>query len=111
MEEREDRAYDNLETKVLDSDGYKRQMLKIRNERVELTRLLELANHSINDTFMETAKSILELAIDAKTLWKLRSREERLNFLKRVCSNAKLDASTVRLGCYRSEYDHLSHTH
>lgn len=96
LEGREDRAYENLEAGVLDSDSYKRQFDRIRSDRNELTHLLEKAQHSINDSLMEDVKSILELAIDAKSLWKMRNHEERINFLKRVCSNATLNESSVR---------------
>jgi hypothetical protein len=96
LEQKEDKAGDLLMTGAFDAESYKTRIQKIRNERDEYTRNLERAQLSINDSFMETVKTIFELAIDAKKLWNLRSREERLSFLKRVCSNPKLDASTVR---------------
>ena len=62
------------------TEAYKKQIQKVRDDRDEYTRLLEQAQHSINDAFMETATTIIELAIDAKKLWKLRNAEERLAF-------------------------------
>jgi hypothetical protein len=45
---------------------------------------------------METAKTVLELATSAKSLWISRSAYERREFLNKVLSNPILDGLTVR---------------
>lgn len=44
----------------------------------------------------ETAKTILELATSAKSLWISKSHQERRDFLDMVLSNPILDGLTVR---------------
>jgi len=44
---------------------------------------------------MSSVKEVFELAINAKLLWKKLNRQERLEYLKRVCSNQTLDGLTV----------------
>lgn len=68
LEPREDAFADLLANGSMTVDQYKRQMQRIREQRDEFTIQLEHVQHSINDAFMETAHSILELAIDAKKL-------------------------------------------
>jgi hypothetical protein len=45
---------------------------------------------------IETAKTVLELATSAKSLWIDRSAYERREFLNKVLSNPILDGLTVR---------------
>ena len=45
---------------------------------------------------VETAKTVLELARDAKSLWKVKSPKERKEFLSAILSNPVLDGATVR---------------
>lgn len=96
LEQREDRIYDDYTQSVLDEDGYRRQLRRIREERSHFTNLLTEADQTIADAGMETAKSILELATNAKLLWKRLQPIERRNLLERVLSNQVLDGLTVR---------------
>ena len=95
LERQEDRLYLDLRSDVIDDDGYGRRLRKIREERDHLSRLLECNSEAINDVFTETAKSIIELAIDAKSLWKNALPVERLSYLKKICSNQTLDGVTI----------------
>lgn len=56
---------------------------------------LERLNCDISDAGMTAVKRVFELAINAKDLWKTMNREERLDYLKKVCSNPTLDALTI----------------
>jgi hypothetical protein len=49
----------------------------------------------LSDTGYDTAKSILELATEPKSLWLQRSPQERKHFLEKLLSNPMLDAKTV----------------
>ena len=96
LEEKEDHLYDSYQAQILDAEGYRRQVLKVRGQRSELTELMGAAHLKISDAGMESAKSILELATDAESLWKTRSPQERVQFLKLILSNQVLDGATIR---------------
>ena len=49
----------------------------------------------ITDVSMETAKTILELATNAESLWKMASPQERKEFLEQLLSNPVLNGTTV----------------
>ena len=68
----------------------------LETERNEIVSLLRQAQLRINGRMKENAKSILELAINAKSLWKERSPQERLTFLKLILSNPTWDGLSVR---------------
>lgn len=96
LESREDEVYVDFRKGILDEIGYKRQIQRVREERSRFTRLLEAANNGIDDAYLETAKSILELATNAKLLWKSRSPTERKERLSAILSNQVLDGLNVR---------------
>jgi site-specific DNA recombinase len=96
LERKEDEAYDHFIKGILDKEAYQRQITKVRKERSEFTALLEQANLAITDAILETAKSILELASQAKSLWLSRAPAERRNLLDRILSNPVLEGATVR---------------
>ena len=96
LESAEDDLYKDFRRGILDEEGYHRQIANVRSERTRFTNLLEKAQLHINDVTGETFKSILQLATDAKSLWKNQSDVERANMLKKLLSNQELDGSTVR---------------
>ncbi len=73
-----------------------RQVKQVREERLRITEQLKHAQLAISDAGMETAKSILELSISAKSLWEKRSPLERRELLNELLSNPVLDGVTVR---------------
>lgn len=95
LEQREDEIYDDFKNKILDSDGYERQLKRVRVERAEFTNTLEKLQLELQDSFMETAQSILELAKDAKTLWLSRAPMERRMFLDKILSNPVLNGANI----------------
>lgn len=80
---------------ILDDPGYRRQVRRIRAERDDYTEQLEALNIAISDAGMSSVKEVIELAMNAKSLWKGMNRQERLEYLKRVCLNQTLDGLTV----------------
>ena len=96
LEVREDKLYDDLHAGVIDKSGYKRQLDRIRDDRRRFTNLLEQSQLAISDACMVTARKILGLATQAKSLWNLGTQEERMEYLKNVCSDPVLDGVTVR---------------
>lgn len=57
---------------------------------------LERLNLAISDEAMVSVKKVFELAINAKQLWKSMNRENRLEYLKEVCSNPTLEGLTLQ---------------
>ncbi len=68
----------------------------MRSERKRFSHQLEEAQVQITDAGIETAKTTIELAKSAKTLWNDATVEERMQILKRVLSNPVLDGPTLR---------------
>lgn len=95
LEEKEDRTYDRRDAGEISNEDYQRQITRIRKERHQYTKLLEQANLMITDASMETAKSILELATNAESLWKTATPQERKEFLEQLLSNPVLNGTTV----------------
>ncbi len=96
IEVKEDNLIELLQNGTIDEKTYSRQLNKLRAKRDEFTLLLESVNKNITNAGMETVKSTIELAKNAKSLWLKRSPQEKLEFLKMVLSNPVLDVSTVR---------------
>ena len=96
LEGAEDELYKDFRRGILDEESYHRQIANVRSERTRFTNLLEKAQLNINEVTGETFKSILQLATDAKSLWKKQSDVERANMLKMLLSNQELDGASVR---------------
>lgn len=95
MNEKEDELYTDMKRSLIDEDMYHRQIENVRKERERLSQLLNDLNSTVLDTYLVTAKEILELAKDAKTLWKSRSVEEKVDFLKKILWNSKMTGTTI----------------
>ena len=96
LEGKEDEAYNDFKVGVLDEGGYKRQITRVRDERRHFESEIKRLTLTISDEAMVSVKKVFELAINAKELYKSMSREERLEYLKTVCSNATLDGLTLQ---------------
>lgn len=96
LEGKEDECYQDLKLGILDDAGYQRQLARVRKERERFTDLMAQAQEEIDDAYLVTAKKILELAKNAKSLWLSRTLEERRDFLEKLLSNRVLDAPSVR---------------
>ena len=94
-EGREDELYGDLKRGILTEEMYQRQISAVRSERARLTDLIITLQSSVTDTYLHTAQEILELARDAKTLWKSRPREERAEFLKKILWNPRITGRTI----------------
>jgi hypothetical protein len=95
LEKQEDSAYEDMKNGLLEDKQYRRQIQKIRDERDDYNRQLEQLNLSISDAGMVAVKKVFELAINAKTLWNSMDRQERVEYLKKVCSNPTLNDLTL----------------
>ena len=96
LEGHEDKLYDLLVAGTIDREGFNRQIKRIRSNRASLADQLEALQKSLTSIVAETAKSILELAISAKSKWISTSAQERRQLLDKILSNPILDGLTVQ---------------
>lgn len=95
LERKEDELYDDLKRSLVDEATYHRRIQKIRDERCHFTGQLERGQEQIATAFYQTSDKILELAKNAESLWKERTPQERVDFLKSILSNQTLDGVTI----------------
>ena len=95
-EKTEDCLYDDLHKGLLDEQGYKRQVERVRKERQELTETIGKAHQDVTGAALITAKKILELARKAPDLYLRATPQERRDLLAKILSNPVLDGTTVR---------------
>ncbi len=95
LERNEDEAYEDFKKAFLNEEAYKRRLEKIREQRGYFSELLKQANISVTQAALENAKSILELANQAKSLWLEMSPIERRNLLDTILSNPRLNGPTL----------------
>ena len=93
---REDRIIDMYHDGLLTPESFKRQQERIRGEQDELVRQLRALQRSLTDSVYETCKTVIELAIHAKSLWITQSPEERKKVLDMILSNPTLNGTNVQ---------------
>ncbi len=96
LERKEDRAYDNYDQGVIDRPNYEHQINRIRKERSHFTDLMEKTQGMIHEAVGETVESILQLATNAESLWKLATPVERRKLLEQLLYNPVLEGVSVR---------------
>ena len=97
LEGKEDIAYNDFKQDILDEAGYKRQIERIRGQRQHFENEIERLTLTISDEAMISVQKVFELATNAKALYISMNREERLEYLKKVCSNPTLDGLTLQV--------------
>lgn len=96
LEVKRNQLFDLFLAKTISEEEYRRQSNRITEEHRYNTTLLEKSQIAISDAWKVTAQKVLELATRAKTLWNSGSDQQRLEYLRTVCSNPVLDGATVR---------------
>lgn len=94
-EQKEDKAYDQLNAGVLDQEGFKRQVSRFREERRQANDRMQAAQTQISASFKETAESTLELCKHAKRLYLSRSPVEKLKLIQSIVLNPTLRGRRV----------------
>ena len=95
LEQQEDALLELLMSKTIDEASYQRKLKALRDERSILADQISRVQSNFLDGFLLASNSILELANSAKSLWKMKSNEERIKILKMVLSNQTLKGKTV----------------
>lgn len=96
LDNHRDSLVDMMLNKQLDKELFDQQIKRILSNRDSLVEQLEAHQKSLTSAVLETAKTVLELATSAKSLWITKSPQERREFLDLILSNPILDGLTVR---------------
>ena len=96
LEQREDRLFDRFDNGEIDRETHDRQRDRLRAQKTTLLAELRAAETEVDDAYLHTATTVLELARSAKFLVETRSREEKLALLSRLVCNPRLDGRNVR---------------
>ncbi|MDP2342689.1 MAG: recombinase family protein [Deltaproteobacteria bacterium] len=96
LDVKEGKLVDEMFDGGLSRDVAKRQLERIQEERLRLTRQVQAAGEALDDRYLKTAADVLELAKSARSLWESRTPSEKRLLIERLVSNATLDGVTVR---------------
>ena len=83
-------------SKQIEKELFDQQLKRINSNRDSLVDQLEAHQKSLTSALIETAKTVLELATLAKSLWISKSPQQRRELLDLILSNPILDGLTVR---------------
>lgn len=95
LEDDEDQLLESLHSNLIQREMFERNMKRIRDKREKFTDLLLEVQNQATNTYLTTAKQILELAANAKKLWLSRNDRERAEFLRKLLWNPKITGSTI----------------
>jgi len=102
LEQREDRLFDRFDAGEIDRQTHDRQLTRLRDAKAERFEKLRSADADTDSQYLVTAKAVLELARDARSLLEARSDAEKVQLLTRVVCNPRLDGRTVRYDLKKS---------
>lgn len=95
LDKRKDMLFDLFMNREIECEDFEIQTKRLKDERNRLLSKLEEFQNIINGAHLETARSIIELAINAKSLWKQGTPIERRNILETLLSNRSLNGASV----------------
>jgi site-specific DNA recombinase len=96
LQTKQDTLFDMYSSGEIDGEEYQRQVKRLKEFRTQSLEKLEHYQQIISGVQLETARSTIELATMAKSLWKRRSPIERRQMLDLLLSNRTLDGVNVR---------------
>ncbi|MFN8845404.1 MAG: recombinase family protein [Bdellovibrionales bacterium] len=94
LDSRKDSLVDLMLSQQIEKELFDQQLKRINSNRDSLVEQLEAHQKSLTSALIETAKTVLELATSAKSLWISKSAQERREFLDLILSNPILDGLT-----------------
>jgi site-specific DNA recombinase len=92
---KEDRAYQDLTAGTIDAEMFKRLVNQYRAERTAIQARLDAAKVQASGKSRENVASVIELATNARSLFKTRNGLEKRDFLETLVSNPRLRGATV----------------
>ncbi len=96
LDVKESKLVDEMFDGGLSRDVAKRQLERIQEERLRLTRQVQAASAALDDRYLKTAADVLELAKSARSLWESRTPAEKRLLFEKLVTNPMLDGVTVR---------------
>lgn len=96
LQDRRSKVIDLYADGNLSADDYGFKIKQIEMDMRHYTKLQAEAQFKISDAWKVTAETVLELAKDAKQLWKQGTLIEKLEILKKVCWNPILEGANLR---------------
>lgn len=99
LSRKEDELYEHWMGGLLNKETYGRYLDKIRLERDEAAKKLASLENMDNALIERSTKSLLELSKRAKSIWEQSVDEQRLNLVKKVCSNLRMKAQICDMTC------------
>jgi hypothetical protein len=96
LQSKEDKLMDMRLSGEIDRETFDLTLKRIRIERRNYTGQIEVLQLSLTSAVLETTKSILELAKNAKSIWSSVSATEKKKVLDMILSNPILDGVNVR---------------
>ena len=96
LQEKRSRLIDLKLEKGISMQDYEFKMRQIDDDMKHYMKLQEDAQYKITDAWKVTAETVLELAKEAKELWKQGTLTQKLEILKKVCWNPILEGSNLR---------------
>jgi site-specific DNA recombinase len=91
----EDLAYEKLKDSVIDDSTYKKQIQKLRERRNDLQDEILKIHKLHSDIYLTTAQTVLELAKNAKSLWRSRDMFQKVELMEKVLWNSTLSDTSV----------------
>ncbi len=91
----DDKLFDLRIQGNINQEDFEKQLARIRTNRDDLTNQLETLQKGLTSAVMETAKTVLELAKNAKSLWNDLPAEDRRILLDKLLSNPVLNGLTI----------------
>lgn len=91
-----ERVYQDYRDGILDKEFLDRQIKKIRAAKIAAQQNYEKSQNDAFETVIESAKTTIELAKSARSLWLSRTPMERREWLELVLSNRSLEGATIR---------------
>jgi DNA invertase Pin-like site-specific DNA recombinase len=96
LEEKENRIFDRFDNGEIDRSMFDAQVARVRESRRAYFEKLHDADTEVDASYLDTARDVLELAKNARSLLEGRSATEKRDFLARLVCNPRLDGRSVR---------------
>ena len=92
---------------VIDDDTYQRQLVRVRERRVDLLNKIEQTHDVLDEKLLITASRVLDLAKRAKGLWAVQNLAEKRALLDKLVLNPRMKGASVEYDL-RKPFDTLS---
>ena len=89
------KLYEDLSSGLLDELTYRRLLKKVNEDEVQLEKRKKDFASQNSEQILKNAESILELCKELKSLWVQMPEGKKLEVVKRLCSNPRLNGRSI----------------